>query len=58
MKKDSRQTYKTKSLNLLKSIKENPDMVMHVGHDGSVIVWGIHHLSSKFLRIPKVLCFF
>jgi hypothetical protein len=41
-KGDTRESYKKKSDSLKKHIREFPDMIMHVGHDGSLLVWGIN----------------
>ncbi len=36
-------------------IRDNPDMLIQIQRDGSVIVWGIQHLNSNPKRVPRVM---
>lgn len=39
---DTRELYRKKTRNLKKNLREFQEMIMHVGTDGSLTVWGIH----------------
>jgi hypothetical protein len=46
-------TFKVKRLK--DTIKDNPDMLIQIQQDGTVILWGIQHLLSQPRRMPKVI---
>lgn len=46
-------TWKVKKLK--DTLKDNPDMLMQIQRDGTVVLWGIQHLVSQPRRMPKVV---
>ncbi|KAI9089649.1 RAVE protein 1 C terminal-domain-containing protein [Phlyctochytrium arcticum] len=44
-----------KSRKLKEALKEYPDMLFHVQSDGSMVVWGIQHLTGRPRRVAKVI---
>lgn len=46
-------TWKVKKLK--DTLKENPDMLIQIQQDGTVVLWGIQHLLSQPRRMPKVI---
>ena len=58
-KGDERESYKGKCARLKKHIREFPDMIMHIGHDGTLSVWGIQASTignSDFLEFKSESC--